>query len=416
MAATRNVIIAGAGIGGLTAALTLSRAGLRATVLEQAAQLEEAGAGIQLTPNATRILFELGLGEELRRTAVEPQAIRVLSGPSAREIVRIPLGRYADNRYGTPYWVIHRGDLQLALANAARANRDVSLKLASRVEDYAAHRNGVSVLARCAGEITQEQGIALIGADGVWSAVRERLRRQRPPQFRHRTAWRAFVPADALAPQWREPMVHLWMGMDSHLVHYPIKGGALVNIVAIVDDEWSEPGWSASGEPAEVLRRFARWSWAEAARAIVATPQRWQKWALFERGKPMGGSGAVTLLGDAAHPMLPFMAQGGAMAIEDAAVLAATLGANPDNPSKALRAYERARRSRTAKVQKLARRQGRIYGMTGPEAVIRNMVMRRMGGQKLLIRQDWLFGFAPPAFDFGDRHVTQIGGDEAEEQ
>jgi salicylate hydroxylase len=413
LAATRNVIIAGAGIGGLTAALTLSRAGLRATVLEQAAELEEAGAGIQLSPNATRILIELGLGEELRRTAVEPQAIRVMSGPSAREIVRIPLGRYVENRYGAPYWVIHRGDLQMALANAARTNQDISLKLGCRVEDYASHRNGVSVLARSAGQIMQEQGIALIGADGIWSAVRERVRRQRPPKFRHRTAWRAFVPADAVAPAWREPMVHLWMGMDSHLVHYPIKGGALINIAAIVDDEWHEPGWSATGDPAEVLRRFARWSWADAARDIVAAPQRWQKWALFERGKPMGGSGPVTLLGDAAHPMLPFLAQGGAMAIEDAAVLAGAL-ADAANPAKALRAYEKARRGRTAKVQKLARRQGRIYGMTGPEAVIRNMVMRAMGGQKIVIRQDWLFGFSAPVLDFRDRHVTQMGGDEAE--
>ena len=416
MAGTRNVIIAGAGIGGLTAALTLARAGLRATVLEQAPQLEEAGAGIQLTPNATRILFQLGLADELARTAVEPEAIRVLSGPSAREVVRIPLGRYAANRYGTPYWVIHRGDLQMALANAVRTNRDIALKLACRVEDYASHRNGVSVLARSAGEITQEQGIALVGADGVWSAVRERLRRQSTPRFRHRTAWRAFVPATALHERWREPMVNLWMGMDSHLVHYPIKGGALVNIVAIVDDEWSEPGWSASGEPAEVLRRFARWSWAEAARDIVAAPQRWQKWALFERGKPEPGSGAITLLGDAAHPMLPFLAQGGAMAIEDAAVLAATLGASDNNNvAKALRAYERARRGRTAKVQKFARRQGRRYGMTGPEAVIRNLVMRQLGGRRLLTHFDWLFGFDPPEFDFADRHVTQIGGDEAED-
>lgn len=412
----RNVLIAGAGIGGLTAALALTRAGFRATVLEQAPQLEEAGAGIQLTPNATRILIDLGLGDELRRTVVEPDAIRVMAGSSAREIVRIPLGRYAENRYGAPYWVIHRGDLQIALANAARTTRDISLRLASRVEDYASHRNGVSVLARCAGEITQEQGIALIGADGIWSAVRERLRRQRDPKFRHRTAWRAFVPATNLAPEWQQPMVHLWMGMDSHLVHYPIKGGALVNIVAIVDDEWNEPGWSASGDPAEVLRRFARWSWADEARAIVAAPQRWQKWALFDRGAPAGGSGAVGLLGDAAHPMLPFAAQGAAMAIEDAAVLAATLGQNADNPGKALRDYERTRRRRTAKVQKLARRQGRIYGMTGPEAWIRNMVMRRMGGQKLLARHDWLFSFKPPAFDFADRYVTQIGGDEAEDQ
>jgi salicylate hydroxylase len=416
LGATRNVIIAGAGIGGLTAALALSRAGLRATVLEQAPQLEETGAGIQLSPNATRILIALGLGEQLKVTAVEPQAIRVMAGSSAREIVRIPLGRYAENRYGTPYWVIHRADLQAVLANAARTTQDISLRLASRVEDYASHRNGVSVLARCAGQITEEQGLALIGADGLWSAVRERLRRQRAPKFRHRTAWRALVPAESVAAPWREPMVNLWLGMDSHLVHYPVKGGALINIVAIIDDEWNEVGWSASGDPDEVLRRFARWAWAEPARDIVAAPQRWQKWALLERGKPMGGSGSVGLLGDAAHPMLPFLAQGGAMAIEDAAVLAAALAQNTDHPAKALRNYERERRRRTAKVQKLARKQGRIYGLTGPEALIRNLVMRQIGGQKLLARYDWLFGWTPPAFDFAGRHVTQIGGDEAEDR
>ena len=414
MAATRNVIIAGAGIAGLTAALALTRAGLRATVLEQAPQLDEIGAGIQLTPNATRVLTELGLAEQLKITAVEPQAIRVMAGPSAREIVRIPLGRYADNRYGSPYWVIHRGDVQTVLANAARTNQDISLQLASRVEDFASHRQGVSVLARYGGSIGQEQGIALIGADGVWSTVRERLRRQRGPKFRHKTAWRAIVPAGALSAPWREPMINLWLGMDSHLVHYPVKGGALINIVAIVDDEWSEPGWSASGDPAEVLRRFARWAWSEQARVIVATPQRWHKWALFERGKPAGGSGAVTLIGDAAHPMLPFLAQGGAMAIEDAAELAASLAQHSDNPAEGLRNYERARRKRVAKVQKLARKQGRIYGLTGPEALIRNMVMRSRGGAKLLARYDWLFGWTPPAFDFADRYVTQIGGDETE--
>src|SRR5690242_3161909 len=372
------------------------------------------GAGIQLTPNATRVLTELGLADQLKITAVEPQAIRVMAGPSAREIVRIPLGRYAENRYGSPYWVIHRGDLQIALANAARTNQDISLQLACRVEDFASHRNGVSVLARCAGSIGQEQGIALIGADGVWSTVRERLRRQRGPKFRHRTAWRAVVPADALSAPWREPIINLWLGMDSHLVHYPVKGGALINIVAIVDDQWSEPGWSASGDPAEVPRRFARWAWSEEARVIVATPRRWHKWALFERGKPVGGSGAVTLIGDAAHPMLPFLAQGGAMAIEDAAVLAASLAPHGDNPVKGLRDYERARRKRVAKVQKLARKQGRIYGLIGPEALIRNMVMRSRSGAKLLARYDWLFGWTPPAFDFADRYVTQIGGDETE--
>jgi salicylate hydroxylase len=191
-----------------------------------------------------------------------------------------------------------------------------------------------------------------------------------------------------------------------------VKGGALINIVAIIDDQWNEQGWSASGEPDEVMRRFARWSWAEDARDIVAAPERWQKWALFER-TPRGGAGAVGLIGDAAHPLPPFAAQGGAMAIEDAAVLAACFAQHSDDPAAALRAYERARRKRIAQVLKLSRRQGRIYGLTGPEAWIRNMVMRRMGGQRLLTRLDWLYGWAPPVFEFADRYVTQIGGEEA---
>jgi salicylate hydroxylase len=411
VAATRNVVIAGAGIGGLTAALALARAGMRATVLEQAPQLDTAGAGIQLSPNATRILIALGLGDRLRMTAVEPLAIRVMSGTSAREIVRIPLGRHAEQRFGAPYWLIHRADLQLALADAARAETDITLKLAARVEDFAAHKNGVSVLARASGQITEEQGIALVGADGIWSTVRERLRRQRPPRFRHRTAWRALIPATDVAPQWREPYINLWLGMDSHLVHYPVKGGALINIVAIIDDEWNEQGWTAGGDPHEVMRRFARWSWAEDARDIVATPERWQKWALFER-PPSSGSGTVGLIGDAAHPMPPFAAQGGAMAIEDAAMLAHSFAEHMDNPVAALRGYERVRKKRIRKVRKLSRRQGNIYGLTGPEAWVRNIVMRKLGGPKLLARYDWLFSWAPPVFDFADRRVRQIGGDD----
>ena len=377
MAAARDVVIAGAGIGGLTAALTLTRAGLRATVLEQAPQLETAGAGIQLSPNATKILIALGLGERLKVTAVEPEAIRVMSGPSAREIVRIPLGRFAENRYGAPYWLIHRADLQAALADSARYNSDITLKLGARVEDFAAHKKGVSVLARYGGQLTEEKGIALIGADGLWSTVRERLRRQRRPRFTHRTAWRALIPADHLAPQWREL------------------------------------GWSGTGEPAEVLRRFARWSWAQPARDIVAAPERWQKWALFER-PAITGSGTVALLGDAAHPLPPFLAQGGAMAIEDAAVLASSLAAHTDDPARGIRDYERARKKRIARALKTSRKQGRVYGLTGPEAWIRNVVMRQLGSRKLLYRYDWLFNWAPPVFDFADRYVTQIGGEDAE--
>jgi salicylate hydroxylase len=397
LASARHVIVAGAGIAGLTAALGLARAGLRVSVLEQAAKLEETGAGIQLSPNATRVLIALGLRERLAPSVMAPRAIRVMAGGSGREIVRIPLGSDAERRYGAPYWTIHRGDLQSALAAAAQTTLDIEIKLATRVEDFAAHVNGITVQTRRGQRVVDERGVALIGADGVWSTLSAQLQGRRPPRFRHRTAWRTFVPASAVPEEFREPLVHLWLGPDAHLVHYPVKAGRLINIVGIVHDEWKEVGWSAAGNREEILRHFARWAWAEQARALIAIPDQWLKWALYDRAASFhGGVGPVTLIGDAAHPMLPFLAQGAGMAIEDAAVLADMLGKYLDDPSDALRAYEGARLHRTARAQQMSRRQGRIYGLSGPEALVRNLAMRAMGGEKLRARYDWLYDWQPP--------------------
>jgi 2-polyprenyl-6-methoxyphenol hydroxylase-like FAD-dependent oxidoreductase len=397
LASARHVIVAGAGIAGLTAALALVRAGLRTTVLEQAAKLEETGAGIQLSPNATRVLIALGLRERLAPMVMTPQAIRVMAGASGREIVRIPLGAEAERRYGAPYWTIHRGDLQAALAAAAQSAQDIELKLGARVEDFAIHANGVTAQALSGGRVLDERGLALIGADGVWSTLSARIQGRRPPRFRHRTAWRTLVPANAVPEEFCAPLVHLWLGPDAHLVHYPVKGGRLINIVGIVRDEWKEIGWSAAGNRVEILRYFARFAWAEKVRALIAIPEQWLKWALYDRKEPFsGGRGPVTLIGDAAHPMLPFLAQGGGMAIEDAAVVADMLGNSLDDPADALRAYEGARWHRTALAQLKSRRQGRIYGLSGPEALLRNLALRAMGGEKLLSRYDWLYTWRPP--------------------
>ncbi len=397
MAPPRHVIVAGGGIAGLTSALLLARAGMRVTIMEQTTKLEETGAGLQLSPNASRILIALGLRERIESTAVRPLAIRVMAGGSGREIARIPLGDEAERRYGAPYWSMHRGDLQAALADMANDELDVTLELGVRVEEFAAHVRGVSVLGRRGGQVLDERGIALIGADGIWSTVAERLRAQQPPTFRHRTAWRALISVDSVPAEFRQPFVHLWLGHDAHLVHYPVKSGRLINIVGIVRDEWNEPGWSADGDRAQVLRHFVRWTWSEKARALIAIPDRWLKWALFDRKVPFrGGRVPVTLIGDAAHPMLPFLAQGAAMAIEDAAVLADMLAKYLDDPSDALRAYEGARWHRTMRAQQAARRQARIYGLTGPEAFVRNLAMRGMGGEKLRARYDWLYSWRPP--------------------
>jgi 2-polyprenyl-6-methoxyphenol hydroxylase-like FAD-dependent oxidoreductase len=292
--------------------------------------------------------------------------------------------------------VVHRSDLQAALAETAAEAQDVTLKLGAKVDDFATHANGITVQARRGGEVIDERGMALIGADGLWSRTRECLQGKQPPNFSHRTAWRALVAADAVPAEFRAPLVHLWLGQDAHLVHYPVKGGSLINIVGIVHDEWNKPGWSAPGKRDEILRHYARYTWSERARQLVGLPERWLKWALFERRQPFsGGTGPVTLIGDAAHPMLPFLAQGAGMAIEDAAVIADCL-VRYRGAADALRHYEAARAGRTQRVRDASRKQGKIYGMSGPEALVRNLGMRLLGGDRLLARQDWLYGWKPP--------------------
>jgi salicylate hydroxylase len=395
---SRTIVIAGAGIGGLTAALALAARGFRIVLLEQAERLEEAGAGIQLSPNASRILIDLGVGGRLAPLAMPPEAICVHTA-RGRDLVRMPLGRAAEVFYGAPYWMVHRGDLQGALLATALSHPDIALELGAKVEEFAVHPNGITVEYTRRTVATDTHCGVLVGADGLWSAVRRRLGDDRPPRPAGRTAWRATVPAAAVAPRWREPEVHLWLGRGAHLVHYPVMGGAAVNIVAIAHDPWESMGWSTPGTREEVLTQFPAGSWAASARDLLAIPERWLKWALYDR-PPLGrwGFGPVTLLGDAAHPMLPFLAQGAAMAIEDAAVLADALAKTPADPERALRAYEKERRPRTARIQQAARRNGRIYHLAGPLALLRNLVMRVLVGGDLLIRRyDWIYDWRPPA-------------------
>ncbi len=392
MLASRTVIIAGAGIGGLTAALALAGRGFRVVLFDQAPELEETGAGIQLSPNATRILLALGLGPRLQRAAIAPEDIRIMAAGSGDEITRIPLGAPVEKRFGTPYWVIHRGDLQAALLDAVRANPDIELTLDAKVVEFASHAHGVTVQTANRRETRDTHGLCLIGADGLWSVVRARCGDQAPPHPAGRSAWRAVVPAEALAPAFRAPAVHLWLQRKSHLVHYPVKAGRAINIVAIAADAWNEPGWSAPASTADLLARFTPADWAAPAIEVLRTPERWLKWALHDRPpRRIWGRGPVTLLGDAAHPMLPFLAQGAAMAIEDAAVLAECLGGTRDNPASALRAYEQRRRGRTARVQRAASRNGDLYQWGGWDAQVRNFALKMLGGERLLGRYDWIY-------------------------
>jgi salicylate hydroxylase len=392
------VIVTGAGIGGLTVSRALARNGFRVLILEQAERLEETGAGIQLSPNATRILLDLGLGDRLRPHVVAPQAVRVLAARSGREIVRIPLGHEAEQRYGAPYWMIHRGDLQAALSAAASQDLNISIKLGMRMEDFATHPHGVTVSAQGTAGYWSEHAQALIAADGLWSKSRATIGFNEPPRFAGRTAWRALIPAQDVVPEFREPLIHLWLGRDAHLVHYPVKGGAVINLVVITADSWNGSGWSEPASRVDLLRRFPAARWAPQAHALIREPETWLKWALYDR-RPLltYARGAAVLLGDAAHPMLPFLAQGAAMAIEDAAVAAQCLARMPDDAEQAWKSYSAIRRARTHKVQRQAARNGARYHLRGLPAMLRNTAMQMMGGEKLLHHYDWLYDWRPPA-------------------
>jgi salicylate hydroxylase len=395
LASSRTVVIAGAGIGGLTAALAIARHGYRVVLLEQAERLEETGAGIQLSPNASRVLIGLGLGERLSAHVCAPQELTVANARTGRVLARAPLGAAAQERYGAPYWIIHRGDLQSALLAAVAANPDIVLRLGSRADDFAAHGNGITVAAHSRAGTVEEHGIALVAADGLWSRLRARLGHGEAPRFAGHAAWRALVPAEAVVCELSIPAVNLWFGRGGHVVYYPVKGGRLINVVAIMRDDWREPGWSAPGDRAELLAHFHPRAWRGPPREIVGAADRWLKWALFDAA-PLShwGRGPVTLLGDAAHPLLPYLAQGAAMAIEDAAELAHCLGQAGSDPTGALRRYEQRRLARTALAQREARRNGAIYQMGAVAGLVRSLALAAMGGERLISRYDWLYGFA----------------------
>ena len=389
------IAIAGAGIGGLTAALALATRGFRVALFDKAARLEETGAGIQLSPNAMRVLNALGLRERLMASVVAPDAVLIKAAHGA-ELARLPLGPAAEQRYGAPYWMIHRGDLQAALLDAALAHPGIALTLGAAVDGCAEKPDGIAVQVLRGEHPEAHDAAALIGADGLWSRVRALAGAGDTARFARRTAWRALVPADAVAPALRGRDVHLWLGRRSHLVHYPVKAGAMINIVAIATDERPSTGWSTASPPSEVMARYSR-SWAREARDLLALPTQWLKWPLYRR-PPLRrwGHGAVTLLGDAAHPMLPFLAQGAAMAIEDAAVLAEFMAAAPDDIAGAMRRYEDARRGRTAQVERAAHHNGRIYHLAEPASTLRNVAMRALGSDRLVAQYDWIYGWRAP--------------------
>jgi 2-polyprenyl-6-methoxyphenol hydroxylase-like FAD-dependent oxidoreductase len=390
-----RAIIAGAGIGGLAAAMALSQAGFKISIYERTDKLEEFGAGLQITPNATRVLARLGLLERVRQLSSKPSAVLVLRGSDNAKLMRLPLDD-AERRWGAEYLVIHRADLQTALVEAVRAQPGVELSLGTTVTGFATAGDAISVDLQRRGAVARDKADLLVGADGLHSQMRNALGFGGPDQanFTGCVAYRALVNAKETDPQWARSEIVLRLGPEAHLVQYPLRRRSIINFVATVSSLSQAGGahrqFDGAADLSTLERAFAGWS--KEARALTSAPVEWRTWPLYCRPPiPSFSLGRAALVGDAAHPMVPFLAQGAAQAIEDAGVLARVVTQTHSIPA-ALAAYSRERVGRAARVQREALRQGRIYHLGGALAFARDMTMRMLGPRRLGEHYDWLYG------------------------
>ncbi len=439
-----TVIVAGAGLGGLCLALCLVRAGIKVTVLEQAERLGEVGAGVQISANGARVLYHLGLADALQAVAFNPERGEIRHWQSGETLSSRPLGRASEERFGFPYFHLHRADFHQVLADTLASarplpqgsadgcrhsprsleNSDVhrrialgrpsrrvasvpaallaglqpdplaaaptAVHLANKVTGFEQSDAGVRVTTATGESFT---GDVLVGCDGIHSAVRAQLFGPDEPRFTGCIAWRATVPVAALPPGHVRPVSSNWIGRGGHFVHYYVRRGELVNCVGVIErDQWQAESWSSRGDKADFLADFQ--DWHEDVQILIREAESCFRSGLFDR-EPMAewSDGRVTLLGDACHPMLPFMAQGAVMAIEDAYTLAQCLSADPGNPASALGRYEALRRDRTAMVQRMSRDNIQFFH----HADLPDLAERMSGHREAHM---WLYSFDVTAQDF----------------
>jgi salicylate hydroxylase len=392
MADAAPILIAGSGIGGLALALALAKHGRRSVVLEAREALATEGAGIQLGPNGVHALRHLGVADALQPAVGTPDALEVRDGSSGHTLVTLPLGRWIAERHGAPYWATHRGDLHAALLHAAVAQSAIALRTGYALTDLIESGTTIEATSAAGARIA---GGAIVGADGLWSRVRGFVCPPAQPQFVGSTATRTVMPA-AEAGALACSNIGLWLGPGANVVHYPVRGGAEVAVVVISVEAWQGKDWDAAADRSTLMARLSQFH-ATLTEPLRAAPF-WRKWALHRLAPlPRWSTGRITLLGDAAHPMLPHLAQGGVLALEDAVVLADCLAADPADEPRAFLAYEAQRRRRAARVQAASRWNGRVYQLGPPFAWARNAALRLVPRARLMAGYDWLYGWRPGA-------------------
>ena len=382
------ILIAGGGIGGFAAALALSRKGRAVHLLEQSDDFGEVGAGIQIGPNAFKMFDVLGVTEAISDVAVFPENLIMRDALTGAQIIRVPVGSQAfRERYKYPYGVIYRPDLHDVLIDACRQQSLIKLSVGQKVVSFEDDGHIVRVITQ---QGTVHQGAALIGADGLWSAVRERLVGDGKPRVSGHIAYRAVLPTDEVPDHIRQDNVVLWAGPRTHLVHYPLHRGDIYNLVAVFHSDRYEEGWDTFGDPEELAKSFA--GAHEDVLSMLNKIQSWRMWVLCDR-EPISdwSKGRVALLGDAAHPMLQYLAQGACMAIEDGVCLADRVTTDGNNLETALAEYQSRRYIRTARVQLTARMYGDIYHAAGATADLRDTLLGATDPTKPGEAMAWLY-------------------------
>lgn len=383
-----RILIAGGGIGGLAAALALAQNNIPSLVLEKASRLGEIGAGIQLGPNAFHCFDRLGVGETARKMAVYIDRLRLMDSMEDGEICHLDLGEAFRKRFGNPYAVVHRGDLHGVFLKGCRDHPLIEFKVSSEVTGY--DQDGKGVAARL-GNGETVRGAALIGADGLWSNVRKQMVDD-PVRVSGHTTYRSVIPTEQMPEDLRWNAATLWAGPKCHIVHYPLSGWKVFNLVVTYHNDAPEP---VAGKPVsaeEVRRGFSHI--CERAQNIIRHGKDWHMWVLCDRD-PIEGwiDGRVALLGDAAHPMLQYMAQGACMAMEDGVCLADALSKHAGSLEAGLANYRDRRMLRTTRMQLMSRAMGdHVYHPDGPHAALRNAIMRAKSQAEWLDVLEWIYG------------------------